>query len=61
MRLCGLSLLNFIIFIIIFFILMIQTIFQVFYNFGRDINQFPIYLKSIEMWKDYARRGGGGL
>ena len=34
---------------------MIQTIFQVFYNFGRDINQFPIYLKSIEMWKDYSR------
>ena len=34
---------------------MIKTIFQIFYNFGRDIDEFPIYLKSIEMWKDFAR------
>ena len=34
---------------------MINTIFQIFYNFGRSINEFPIYIKSIEMWKEYCR------
>ena len=34
---------------------MIKTIFQIFYNFGRELDEFPIYIKSIEMWKEYCR------
>jgi mannosyltransferase OCH1-like enzyme len=36
-----------------------NNIFQVFYELDKPLEKFPIFLQSIELWKDYVGKKGG--